>query len=458
MNTSGSRPTSHVQSFRRSITSIHKKQRGNIFKRNEGHHFGVLCATVVITSVLIINVILTIWASSKYGVKSGIGTVQAGACSKTKRLATWLHFAINALGTLLLGASNYAMQCLSAPTREEIDRAHGRHVWMDIGVPSMRNLWRISRSRLVMWFLVAASSIPLHLMYNSAVFSTLSAQEYTVFTVTNDFLTGATFNLSQALTMPDGVYQASYNDKDPRALEKKTANNMRANLPGLQRLENKDCIRMYSEQIISTRSNVLLVTSSKNDTTAIMDFWPRQSPNFDRQGLYIPPWPCDYPYDTGSPNNKTCDIGKKAAEANSWHMNGRPIQYCLSQPVEEYCRLQFSTGIMAIVICCNLVKMIVMGYIAWTRPSNLVTLGDAVASFLDRPDAATQGNCLAGKTRFQKSKNWDQTAMHWDPAPRYWFHAASKKRWLTCNTLWVPFLTCPVWTAHERNVYFWPCV
>lgn len=285
-----------------------------------------------------------------------------------------------------------------------------------------------------MWWLIAASSIPLHLMYNSAVFSTLSARQYSVFTVTNDFLTGAPFNLSQAMVMPARTYSyGSYYNDDTRNVQ-----HMRGNLTKLQKLDNKACIEEYSKEIISTRSDVLLISSYENNTNALLDFWPYQLPKMMETGDYRPPWPCDYPDAVQTDNNnKTCDIGKKAVEASTWHMNGRPILYCLSQPVEEHCRLQFSVDIMAIVIACNIVKLIIMGLIVWKPPLNLVTVGDAMASFLDKPDVTTEGNCLAGKARFQKSKDWDTAAMRWEPIARYWFHAASKKRWLTCNILWV---------------------
>ena len=58
---------------------------------------------------------------------------------------------------------------------------------------------------------------------------------------------------------------------------------------------------------------------------------------------------------------------------------------------------------MAVVIICNVGKMIVIGYIAWKRPQEpLVTIGDAVASFLENPDLTTKGNCLAELRRFNK--------------------------------------------------------
>lgn len=89
----------------------------------------------------------------------------------------------------------------------------------------------------------------------------------------------------------------------------------------------------------------------------------------------------------------------------TWQLDGLRVEYCLSQPVEEHCRVQLSIVIMIIVIICNLIKMLIMGYIAWRRPSEpLITLGDAVASFSDDPDMTTKGNCLAGATRFQQDR------------------------------------------------------
>ena len=35
----------------------------------------------------------------------------------------------------------------------------------------------------------------------------------------------------------------------------------------------------------------------------------------------------------------------------------------------------------------------------------LVTLDDAIASFLDLPDLTIQGNCIAGKARFEDGRS-----------------------------------------------------
>ena len=64
----------------------------------------------------------------------------------------------------VLSGSNYTQQCLAAPTRGEIDAAHAKRQWMDIGVPSVRNLLRIKRERTLLWIAIGFMSIPLHLL------------------------------------------------------------------------------------------------------------------------------------------------------------------------------------------------------------------------------------------------------------------------------------------------------
>jgi hypothetical protein len=116
--------------------------------------------------VLIINIIVTI-LSSKHGKSSGNDGRQVlfeGDCNYAKKLNIGLHVLINALSTILLGSGNYCMQCLSAPTREELDKAHAKRRWLDVGVLSVRNLRGIEKQRVLLWWLLGLSSLPLHLL------------------------------------------------------------------------------------------------------------------------------------------------------------------------------------------------------------------------------------------------------------------------------------------------------
>lgn len=110
---------------------------------------------------LVINIILTIWLSVSFPSANGITTIMRGDCSRVSNGDTWIHLAINVLSILLLSGSSYTMQCLVAPTRQEVDKAHAAGSWLDIGVPSVRNLWLIDRRRTIAWSMLAISSVPL---------------------------------------------------------------------------------------------------------------------------------------------------------------------------------------------------------------------------------------------------------------------------------------------------------
>ena len=402
---------------------------------------------MVAAVVLLINVILTIWAVSGSGVQNGFGTLQDGSCKRTATLTFWMHLAINVLSTLLLGASNYSMQCLSSPTRSEIDKAHGQGVWLDIGVPSVRNLRRLSTDRIVLWWLLALSSIPLHLLYNSAIFSSLSTNMYNIFLVSSDFLDGAPFNVSPML---------SSEVLDLTLILQGYQNNQTS----LVRLENKACLQAYTAPIISANSDLLVVSTYSNSTNSLL-YW-----DVDQDSQLIRDSTVDA--SGGHANNcslsilllTNCDpsgvinnaqdwsirIGNGTQLAISYEVVSSPlnetkeietrVQYCLSKREEEHCKLQFSLAIMIVVIICNLIKTICMSSIAWKQDLEpLVTLGDAIASFLDRPDVTTDGSCIAGKTQFIKGRSWGLHLSRWDPKLLRWFRAASLRRWLFCNVL-----------------------
>lgn len=180
--------------------------------------------TCTVTSVVIflINLSCTVLFKAKWGSENDINSIYQGDCSQTEKISTGLHVVINLLSTLLLGASNLCMQLLAAPTRSEIDKAHEKFVWLDTGVPSIRNLRCIGRERLVSSMCyprhtlhspslsVSATRIlgsPKHTnliegerRYNPAVFPTLASNSHNWVVVTPNYLTGAPWDLSATNT------------------------------------------------------------------------------------------------------------------------------------------------------------------------------------------------------------------------------------------------------------------
>lgn len=153
-------------------------QPSGLLKWWSGWRAGAYSAALLALISLIINIVAAVWlknhpAISKENLNtstdvSNLVEVYRGSCTTVSRLDTWVHLAINVLSTLLLGGSNYCMQCLCAPNRQELDKAHAKGRFLDIGVPSFRNLGSIAGHKILMWWLLGLSSIPLHLMFVQA--------------------------------------------------------------------------------------------------------------------------------------------------------------------------------------------------------------------------------------------------------------------------------------------------
>ena len=130
-----------------------------------GWRMGVLFGSCMSAFVLCCNVAVVVIGSQTYsGYHDGIADVKIGEAPSISKWSTFFHLLINAGSTILLAASNYTMQVLCSPTRHDIDRAHDRGTWVDIGLLSFRNLRAIPRKRATLALVLAFSSIPLHLL------------------------------------------------------------------------------------------------------------------------------------------------------------------------------------------------------------------------------------------------------------------------------------------------------
>ena len=395
-----------------------------------GWRMGVkLCASTA-ALVLFANIGLTIWASTKNGFSNNLATIQVGSCRETKDLSLWLHLLINVLSTMLLAASNYCMQCLSSPTREEIDRAHSRHTWLDIGVPSVHNLRRIARSRIILWWLLAFSGVPLHLLYNSAVFSTLSAQTYTVYVVSENLISGVGINWAAN----NSVVGLNLGEIYPKTSH-------------WQNLTNEDCIQAYGQSFVSARSDVLLVTANLSASDPLKVLSANVSIAHMTENKAAPyGWLCSAYQNLTGPHLWGCDIDSLLVYSSNWSLSlgANPagtessnfsIKYCSSTTNEEHCQLQLSFVIMCVVIFCNFMKALCMFLVLWHQRSRpLVTIGDAIESFLQDADLTTENMCLADKYTFA-TNDWEDSPKSYLKKKHQWSYSASSRRWEITNVL-----------------------
>lgn len=407
-------------------------------RRFEGWRAGARIWTYVAGSILLINIILTIVAAANKHHR-GLATIQEGSCSKSDRLDLWLHFLINVFSTLLLVASNYCMQCLVAPTREDIDKAHAQHRWLDIGIPSMRNLRNIPRFRLLLWCLLAVSSVPLHLLYNSTVIATRSSQQYAIFVGSPALLSGEGVDWSTPVRQFRSYEESSDSPLSESAAINETNLELFRDISSWDRLSNDECIKAYFQSYIIGRGDVIALTASLNATEPLLH--ARDVTSFSTTGDVPQDWMCS------AYQGARCSIKDLRAETSAWTLNDTvdvrgdqiysaqyPIDSCLSQPVRERCTVQLSLIIVTVVIICNAVKGSCMLLMLWHQKSApLVTIGDTIESFMLDSDETTKGMCWANKKTFING-TWEPSVKPWVKRRHYWFASASIRRWIICNT------------------------
>ena len=132
-------------------------------QRLTGWRFGALCSAIAVTTVAVINIAFAIWLSRAHPSDSGFkGAIFIDRCEAIDSDSLIAHLIINVLGAVLLASSSYCMQCLSAPTSHETRVAHSKGRWLDVGILSVNNLRRISKKRMVLWWVIAATTVPIH--------------------------------------------------------------------------------------------------------------------------------------------------------------------------------------------------------------------------------------------------------------------------------------------------------
>ena len=438
-----------------------------------GWHTGVLACAACVVVVLFINVGLTIYAATnpEYKVEDGVGTLYSGSCDKSKKIGLWLHLLINALSTLLLSGSNYTQQCLTAPTRSEIDAAHAKRRWMDIGVPSVRNLFRIKGERALLWIVIGLTSIPLHLMYayiavparvranykncryNSAVYTTVAGNDFVVTVVTNDhFEPGAYSNMTEALNgyfqMPFYALAVNRYGYPDFPLYSGVLEGYNINTSSYEDLTPSECTKLYDTDYVSRHRNLFLITKHSSNTThnnTILDMV-----HVGNLGISPSSWMCAYNkggearvyLEPAFPCNPS-ELTSNVASGLPWRVNlttGEEVEIsgCKSERTGEKCRVQFMLNIMIVVICCNFIKACCMVMtVVRSREPTLVTLGDAIDSFLRAPDRTSMGICFADR-RYIKQEwsrgGWRAMPKQWkQKGVQRWWTSISKVRWITCT-------------------------
>lgn len=215
---------------------------------------------------------------------------------------------------------------------------------------------------------------------------------------------------------------------------------------GFDRLEILDCVNAYAKTIQSARADLILVTTEED--VASPNDWPGP---MSKPAQNVTLWnvavvtanvgnrnPLGWMCDQSLSDNGTClDIEKLRATAAKGFIGSHPVQYCLSKKMEPDCKIQWNTQIAIIVTVLNFIKTAVILYTAFRiKETPLMSIGDAITSFLETTDHTTVNMCLASNKDCKKIKNnFFAGPREWKSRKYYWKDAPSRTRWASFVTL-----------------------
>ncbi|KAF6818735.1 hypothetical protein CSOJ01_01688 [Colletotrichum sojae] len=447
--------------------------------------------TIVLWTLLAVAVVRT--PSSRLH-DQGLSAIFDGDCGSAKTLLDALRVAISVSSSLVFLSSNYFMQLVVAPSRADFDAAHSRSRWVDIGVPSTRNLRFVSNRRRAIWLFLALSSLPFHLLFNASVIGVNVSQQWVTVLAAESFLSGEGYWLPGVGLGPPPVdepslYRNSFNMSIPRNVEY-----IASNARSWERLTGRECLQKYAySDNVHDRRHLLAVVSTRDNNNKTSwyaaeklrtwEHYPYRNKSASSSiwyagfsGLYLAPWPASgmssgvhLEMENRIGNDTRLSVysdrgyfpelnGRRAYQWTDrlvddddnwiikWNARGWPsnatllnetltVEYCLSEPVARVCRVRVNKNIFMTVCLIALGKsylcVAVLHHVWRTQP--LATIGDAVDSFIRQPDPSTRGMCTFGQRDFSRVTGWGPR--RWEARRRRWGDAVRISDWLTAYSI-----------------------
>ena len=285
------------------------------------------------------------------------------------------------------------------------------------------------------------------------MFISLQSNEFAVAVVTNNhFELGAYSNLTEALTdyflMPPTAMDKVHNRYPTIKRFSGVLEGYNASPNSYEDLTPSECTKIYNNDFMSSHRNLFLITKDSSNTThnnTLLDmigFW-------GIGGVSPSSWMCAYSLAGEGRVYREAPAPCDSSELTSNVTSGLPwrvklttgeeveISGCKSERTPEKCKVHLVKNIMIVVICCNFVKVCCMVMaIARSREPTLVTLGDAIDSFLRAPDPTTMGICFADRPYIKREWSrggWRAEPRQWkQKGVQRWWKSVSKTRWITC--------------------------
>jgi hypothetical protein len=127
-----------------------------------GWRGGVILNCIIAGLIVLATVISFVVAIATE--RNGESRIFLGTCASTQMLSFGLHAAMSLVCMSILVAANYGFQILTSPTRVEVDMAHDAGRWLDIGLPSFRNMRSIARTRAIVAGVLLTAAVSVQVM------------------------------------------------------------------------------------------------------------------------------------------------------------------------------------------------------------------------------------------------------------------------------------------------------
>ncbi|KAI0906787.1 hypothetical protein F4823DRAFT_626801 [Ustulina deusta] len=372
----------------------------------------VNCTILVVVSLIMIGL-------SSIALTNGFQTAlffYSGNCSggNITTINLGLHLLINVVSTLVV---------LNSPSREEIDKFHSKGSWLDVGVSSIHNTFRLSKFKSSSWSVLVLSSVPIHLLFNSAVFRTDYRASLLFPAISPPNSTSIDFDDDDyCLEYGLPVSASEYSDKSSAIL--RNISTIAIEAGQRTKLNSDDCKRAYTPcQALIEYGNVIMVVNKPGGWIRD-DMWKLQNDESRLWDQYIPP---------KQPNHLFFDT---ACQPSALDIS---VDYCLVQPLDTICQVGVSPALLLIVTICVVTKtftvILVTTFLSHTTQAPLVTPGDAIASFITKPDAVTIGYCTMShrdiREIFESNSSPPLKARPWHGSRKPWASAIPRSNWTT---------------------------
>ncbi|KAF4452593.1 hypothetical protein F53441_4613 [Fusarium austroafricanum] len=476
------------------------------FSRFSGWKLTAVYLTILVctlTTLLIVTLFVSLFALERHdestsgertaGDALGQSILYKGNCDKTSNANLWLHLLINIVGTGVLASSNFFMQGLVAPTRQEVDTAHRAGHWLEIGVQSLKNFRFLGWRKILFWVLFSLSSVPLHLVFNGCVMESKGTNGFMALVGSEELLHGGYKGLKSITSGSYDKMNTSHVDlvnldpsQDKKLIqpvldslaEYNTSDNWKE-LPlsmCMERYNKPDKSLTHFRHVVmiaydfddmyrnSTkgwrRADVYTNTTNITDLNAWNPLWTvgtfsRTGRSSGNDGYMSNPNAVTIysPYGLDAANQY---VEKLVSFYGSWNMDGTNdifdpvsgiiamdprtftskhrlllVDRCYSEKFEAPCRLSIANSLLLIVCIMCLFKcvlcLLVLKLRVWGDENPLMTPGDAIASFISRPDEETRGMCTLSLSDLKKTPKRTQLGLgsatqeyKWLQGPRQW--------------------------------------